>query len=339
MTSRGDNQVARVILAVTQKTAKSVALLISGGLLILNLTACGGSSWLGLGGSSEVSQPLAATSAPSQPATPPVAFGQIFGAPTNVAAKFNESLASAGKEQNVQIVQGGDAEYTVKGYLVATAESKGIRLTYKWDISDKAGKRLKRIEGGEIVSEKKAGDPWAAVSDAAIQTVANKTVAALQEWLMKPAPAAAATPVANARPAAAPGHAAAMTPAPAAAPKGDSVVMVIPVAGAPGDGQSALADAMKKHLTEKGIKVTDVKTPGAYSVKGTVTMGAAEGGQQPITIRWSVIDPAGKQIGNAVVQKNKVDQGSLDVNWGQVADIAAGAAAVELAKIAPKPAT
>jgi hypothetical protein len=336
MTSRGDNQVARVILAVTQKTAKSVALLISGGLLILNLTACGGSSWLGLGGSSEVSQPLAATAAPGQPATPPVAFGQIFGAPTNTAAKFNESLAAAGKEQNVQLVSAGDAEYTIKGYLTAGAESKGIKLNYKWDISDKAGKRVKRIEGGEIISEKKAGDPWALVDDAAIQTVSNKTVASLRDWLMKPAPAAAATPVASARPAAA-GHAAVMTPA--AAPKGEAVVVVIPVTGAPGDGQSALADAMKKHLTDKGIKVTDVKTPGAYSVKGTVTMSAAEGGQQPITIRWSVIDPAGKQVGNAVVQKNKIDQGSLDVTWGPVADIAAGAAAVELAKIAPRPAT
>ena len=61
-------------------------------------------------------------------------------------------------------------------------------------------------------------------------------------------------------------------------------------------------------------------------------------GQQQITIRWAVIDPAGKQMEKTVVQNNKIVAGSLNGAWGEVADQAAGAAASEVTKLLQKPA-
>jgi len=57
------------------------------------------------------------------------------------------------------------------------------------------------------------------------------------------------------------------------------------------------------------------------------------GGQQPITIRWLVVDPTGKTMEKAVVQRNKVPEGSLTGSWGQVAELAAGEAARSVAKL------
>ena len=59
-------------------------------------------------------------------------------------------------------------------------------------------------------------------------------------------------------------------------------------------------------------------------------------GQQPITIRWVVIDPSGKQMEKTVVQNNKINAGSLDGAWGQIAEQAAGAAAAEVTKLLNK---
>ena len=103
--------------------------------------------------------------------------------------------------------------------------------------------------------------------------------------------------------------------------------------GAPGDGQTSLTDAMRRHLEAAGVKVASGSAPNAYTVKGSVQLGTADSGQQPITIRWLVVDPSGKTMEKAVVQRNKVPEGSLDGTWGQIADLAAGEAAKSVAKL------
>jgi hypothetical protein len=112
------------------------------------------------------------------------------------------------------------------------------------------------------------------------------------------------------------------------------------VAGAPGDGSQSLTAAMRRHLQSAGVKLVDRPPSNAtvYTVKGNVEMGGAENGQQPITIQWTVVDPNGKTMDKAVVQRNKVAEGSLDGPWGQIADLAAGEAAKSIAKLIVKPA-
>jgi hypothetical protein len=116
------------------------------------------------------------------------------------------------------------------------------------------------------------------------------------------------------------------------------VAVVTPVSGAPGDGSTSLSEAMRKHLGQQGVKLSQNATPNTYKVQGQVEMGAPTDGEQPITIRWTVLDPSGRALDNAVVQRNKVPAGSLDGTWGPVADAAAGEAAKAVSKLLSKPA-
>ncbi|NJM33794.1 MAG: hypothetical protein HC850_02765 [Rhodomicrobium sp.] len=262
---------------------------------------------------------------------------------------MNETLTASAKQKNLAVASSQDAEYTIRGYLVAAADAKGAKLSYIWDITDKSGKRAKRLQGDELIEGKKGGDPWALVDDAAIERIAARTTDDIIAWMPTSAPgnvaaaanatqtaqissqasAAAATPAADTAPQTVQTAAVTSAVAATAAP----VVLVQPVTGAPGDGQASLTEAMRRHLEAAGVKLIESNDPSAYTVKGSVQLGSADGGQQPITIRWLVVDPSGKTMEKAVVQRNKVPEGSLDGSWGQVADLAAGEAAKSVARL------
>jgi hypothetical protein len=106
------------------------------------------------------------------------------------------------------------------------------------------------------------------------------------------------------------------------------------VNGAPGDGGTSLASALQRELSGKGITVAG-KSASAYRVEGTVTMGQAKEGKQPINIEWLVRDPQGKKLGT-VSQRNEIPEGSLDGSWGKTAEQAAGAAAQGILKLLPQ---
>ena len=113
----------------------------------------------------------------------PVAFAPVIGAPAKVSSKMNESLAAAAGQKNIRVASSQDAEYTIRGYLVAAADAKGTKLSYIWDITDKSGKRAKRLQGDELIEGKKGGDPWALVDDAAIQRISAKTADEISSWM------------------------------------------------------------------------------------------------------------------------------------------------------------
>ena len=362
-----------------------------GGLLAVFLAGCETSS---LTGGDTNTAALAPQQQPVQ--SRPVAFAPVIGAPTKISAKLNEMLVATAAQKSVPVVPPKDAEYTIRGYLVAAPDPKGTKLSYIWDVSDKTNKR-KRIQGDELIEGKKGGDPWAAVDDAAMQRVATKAIEDISAWLPKGNGTAAADQGATAptsaqasdsaqqkpvvvasldnnvpaapaqpRPASRPDNdaggpvLAAQTPAQPAAPQRaapapaprpvqtaaaapaaieDPVALVPVVSGAPGDGSQSLTAAMRRHLQSAGVKLVDSPSSGnTYTVKGTVEMGSAVDGQQPITIQWTVVDPSGKTLDKAVVQRNKVQQGSLDGPWGQIADLAAGEAAKSVARLIVKPA-
>ena len=371
----------RVSVTTARRGARRVAGPLIGGLLAALLAGCETSSTA----TSDVAQTATLTQQ-AQP-TRPVTFAPVIGAPAKISTKLNELLVAAAGQKSMPVVGPKEAEYTIRGYLVAAPDPKGTKLSYIWDVSDKANKR-KRIQGEELIEGKKGGDPWAAVDDAAMQRVASKAVDEIVAYLPKgggpaggggdqsAAPTAAPAPAGNQQsalpeqkpvqvasldtnvPAAAPTRPApapaprpsppagpvlaAQTPEPAAAaPAPVEAVAIVPaVAGAPGDGSQSLTAAMRRHLQSAGVKLVDRPPSGAtvFTVKGSVEMGGAENGQQPITIQWTVVDPNGKTMDKAVVQRNKVAEGSLDGPWGQIADLAAGEAAKSIAKLIVKPA-
>jgi hypothetical protein len=249
-------------------------------------------------------------------------------------------------------------------------------VAYTIDVMDKAGNKVRSITGEEFVSPKRGGDSWHHVTEDAAQKVALKSATDVNAWIENPGASAPAAAIAEAKPADAapvkvaatsastPVRTAANTPPKASRTKAQAetaslasavdasapaapvqtaavapqeIVAVVPaVSGAPGDGKTALSDAMKKALGRQGVKLTSAAGAGTYRIQGQVEMGAVSNGQQPITIRWVVIDPSGKQMEKTVVQNNKISAGSLDGAWGEVAEQAAGAAASEVSKLLSK---
>lgn len=262
------------------------------------------------------------TATSSQPKTAPVTIAPIIGAPGPVAEKMKARLAVAAKERNIAVVS-GKADFTVRGYLVAAEEPRGTKLSYIWDVTDASGKRAKRISGEEGVASK-GSDPWSGFDDAAIERIAQKTAIELAAWLPKPSGSAGAA-VADVP----------ATGSPGATRTGDLAFVVAPVTGAPGDGKSALTTAIRKRLAASGLKAASAGGRNVYTVKGSVSLLPGAEGKQSVRIDWQVVDPNGRRLGT-VSQQNTIQKGSLDGQWGPVADAAANAAADGIIKLIPK---
>lgn len=258
----------------------------------------------------------------------------IVGAPPNIAKQFAQELAAAGADNKLTITPDGTGSpYTLKGYLVATAERKGAKISYILDITDSKGQRVGRVSGEQLIAGRSGADPWSGVNSAALHGLAVQIapqIAASMSGGGSPPPVASGP---------APGASAPDTAAPAPTArvaKGPVTTIVAPVSGAPGDGTKSLTAAIKKRLYAKGVKLATVQTGNTYTVKGIVSVTDGSGGKQSIRIDWQVIDPNGKRVGT-VSQKNNIPKGSLDGPWGAVADAAAGAAADGIIKLLPKP--
>jgi len=258
----------------------------------------------------------------------------IVGAPPNIAKQFAQELAAAGTDNKLTITPDGTGSpYTLKGYLVATSEKKGAKISYILDITDTKGQRVGRVSGEQLIPGRSGADPWSGVNSAALHSlavmIAPQIAASMSGGGSSPPPVASGpAPSASAPEAAA--------PAPAArTAKGPVTTIVAPVSGAPGDGTKSLTAAIKKRLYAKGVKLATVQTGNTYTVKGIVSVTDGSGGKQSIRIDWQVLDPNGKRVGT-VSQQNNIPKGSLDGPWGAVADAAAGAAADGIVKLLPK---
>ena len=275
-----------------------------------------------------------------------IAVAPIVGAPPSVAKDLSQALVTAGKDRNLTIVPSGsgEANYAMRGYLLANNESGGAKVSYVWDVSDAKGARVVRISGEEMIKGRSGGDPWKKVDAAATRAIAGKTTSQLAASLGRggrsSAPVAAAPKASPAAAAAATAATTAAAPPPtprAATPVStrNAGVLVVPVSGAPGDGQRSLPVALKKRLYAGGVKLANGPATNVYTVKGIVKMSNASGGKQNIRIDWQVLDPSGKKLGT-VSQQNTIPRGSLNGSWGAIADAAAGAAAAGILKLLPK---
>ena len=338
--------------SAARSAARRATSLLTGALLLAGLTGCGGSLF-------QTSDSAGA----ALKAKPAVALSPVEGVPEKYASSINEKLAASIKAKGVQIVEAKDAQYVIKPSYVALPEPKrGTKVTYTFNITDKAGNKVRSITGEELVSPKRGGDSWRHAGEEGIQKVTAKSAVDVAAWIDNPdapspsAGVAAASPAvpekvaaaskpAAAKPAAAQNASlAAAVEVPAAEPvkqkaagHGEVIAAVSAVTGAPGDGKTSLTEAMKRALNQQGIKVASAAKPGTYKIQGQVEVGAAANGLQPITIRWAIFDPSGKQMEKTISQNNKIPAGSLDGAWGDIADQAAGAAASEVSKLLQKP--
>ena len=288
----------------------------------------------------------------------------IVGAPDAIAKQIQQEFTSAVEKQRVSVTASKDerADYTLRGYIVAAKDKAATKVSYIWDVTDPSGKRVNRITGEEVVSANATKDPWAAMTPQVAQSIAGKAASSFVAWLpsqssqgpmaanvAQPSSVGAQQPTAAAPPGAAvkratagkqqPSATASAQPSPTTGSIGRDgpVTAIVPsVTGAPGDGSTSLTAAIQRELTSKGVSLSEKATAAAYRVEGTVTVGEAKEGKQPIHIEWLVRDPQGKKLGT-VSQRNEIPEGSLDGEWGTTATQAAGAAAQGIVKLLPQP--
>ena len=116
--------------------------------------------------------------------------------------------------------------------------------------------------------------------------------------------------------------------------RGKAPAVYISVAGAPGDGEEALAAALGRRLEALGVRQATAFEAEVYDVQGTVRVSPVPGGKETVTIVWVVIGPDGNQLG-VTKQTKDVKKGSLSKKWGAAADAAASAAASDIAQLLP----
>jgi hypothetical protein len=303
-----------------------------------------------LGGDQVATQTVAPPPPPPPPAPQMIAslsLSPIIGAPDALATQMREQVVAAAERSRIAILPDRDpkADYGMRGYIVAARDKGAIKVSYIWDITDPTGKRVNRVTGEEATAQAAGGkDPWASVTPAVTQVIAEKLVSSLAGWLPtqpKSSAALAGAPIGAAAGAGAGTlasrpiePAAASTATTASLPPADTLAAAAPVvSGAPGDGNSALADALQRELVRQGVRLTSA--PGSYQVEGKVAMGAVKDGKQPIQIDWRVKDAKGASVGT-VTQKNTIPPGSLDASWGKTAEAAAAAAAQGIIKLLPQ---
>ncbi len=285
--------------------------------------------------------------AAQQRALASVQLAPLIGAPDQVSKDLVAQLTQAAEKQRLRVVQ-GSPDYTLRGYIVASRDKAGTKVSYIWDVADQSGKRVNRITGEELAAgTPNSKDPWSSVNSGVTQIIADKSIASLAAWVsgQQQTPVAAASPV---TPPTAGAGAGTITPqeqpiarAPAvsntttaALPRSDALSASVPtVSGAPGDGNAALATALQRELSRQGVALGD--GAGVHKVEGKVVLGAAKDGKQSIQIDWRVKDPQGKPLGT-VSQKNEIPPGSLDGEWGKTAEAAAAAAAQGIVKLLPQ---
>ena len=121
----------------------------------------------------------------------------------------------------------------------------------------------------------------------------------------------------------------------AAEPAGAEKRAFVTVAGAPGDGEKALAAAVSRRLAKAGIKEATAFEASIYEIQGTVRVTPASGNKDKVRIVWVVFSPDGRQLG-VVSQARFIRKGSLDRTWGGAADAAAQGAVAEIVKLLPR---
>ncbi|MSO71619.1 MAG: hypothetical protein EXQ88_06375 [Alphaproteobacteria bacterium] len=112
-----------------------------------------------------------------------------------------------------------------------------------------------------------------------------------------------------------------------------ATVRLMPVTGAPGDGNQSLAAAMGGALRLEEVAIATSADQRAVGVGGQVVLEPGPAGTERIIIVWIMTDPIGAEIGR-ITQSNAIQAGSLSGPWGQTAEIVAMAAAPAIADLA-----
>jgi hypothetical protein len=217
------------------------------------------------------------------------------------AATLSAALARSLSALDVPVVAG--PALPLDWRLEVAAEPTGRAVTPRFALSDADGNPLGQVDGRPVPAAE-----WARGGEALLRRVAEEAAPALAERLAL-------------------ADAARRTGDRQVARNAGPVLRVLPVRGAPGDGNRSLTERMRTELARAGFVVQDAAEGAGFALQGEVTMArAATRGQQRVEIVWIVTRRDGEDLGR-VVQLNEVPARSLDGLWADVALVVAEEAA------------
>jgi hypothetical protein len=182
-----------------------------------------------------------------------------------------------------------------------------------------------RLEGNRVVPRYALFDP-----DGAPQGVAEGSAIPARDW-SRPSAALFADVANDASRRAADlllrAEAARKSTNPAAlAASGPPRLYLLPVRGAPGDGNESLTARMQESLGDYGILAQDVADGAGFAADGRVNVVPVGRGMQRVEILWIISRRDGQELGR-VLQMNEIPSGLLDRHWGDIAFAVAAEAA------------
>ena len=111
-----------------------------------------------------------------------VSLAPVLGPPPAFIDALMQGLNTAANAHNIALLIDKDAkgDYLLRGNFVVSRGKATVSLAYNWDILDRTGARVTRVTNEETqASPGVAASPWADVSAATVQTVAEKAMASL----------------------------------------------------------------------------------------------------------------------------------------------------------------
>lgn len=222
----------------------------------------------------------------------------VTGFGDDTGGRFADALATSLQALDVAATsrRAHRASYLLAGSVNAVPERGLTRVTFGWRVIDPRGIEVARTDQVEILQETQ----WPPHEPARLRALA----------------AAAADVV---------GRMIGLDPD-TPPPTSGAAIAVQAIVGAPGDGNRALAFAMRRALRAQGARVSETEGEAAFALRGVVRMSDAGRDRQKVEIEWTVYTAAGEEVGTSS-QANFVPLGALDARWGATAEAAAEAGA------------
>jgi hypothetical protein len=278
-----------------------------------------------------------------------VTVAPISGGPAKLAGNLGPAVAAALLKRDIPASDETTSlgSYQLSGHLSQTPPSEGMMAaTAQWRLVDARG----RLVGERDVSTEATSAEWDDGGAAPIARLAEASAAKLAPLIedTMPGAALAAPPPGVAGEVGATSAAPPVLPAASPPPEGQLAsegkpssaavkpkppanphvqVAIEGIKGAPGDGASALANAVAAVLRQQpGLTVIDDKAKADLLVAAEIGVTAAGPNSQHVKIVWHVRRPGGGGTGGEkggeigqVAQENDVPNGTLSGPWGDIA--------------------
>ena len=235
---------------------------------------------------------------PFRLAVPPPEAAMLSAAESEAFAK---AVAAALLKREVPAV--ADTPLPLDWRLAVDMRLEGNRVVPRYALFDPDGAPQGVAEGSAIPAR-----DWARPSTALFAEVANDASRRAAELLLRAEAARKST-----------------NPA-ALAAAGPPRVYLLPVRGAPGDGNDSLTARMRDSLGDYGILAQEVADGAGFAADRRVNVVPVGRGMQRVEILWIVSRRDGQELGR-VLQMNEIPSGLLDRHWGDIAFAAAAEAA------------